>query len=63
MTDLVSESDIFPGTRRSLKRWQMHEFPMSSYFAEMLILTGWNQGKIIISRLDSHNFLHGVQRD
>jgi len=37
MTDLVTVSDIFPGTKRSLRRWQMHEFPMSSYFVEMPI--------------------------
>ena len=42
MTGLVSMSVIFPGTKKSLKRWQMHEFPKSSYFAEMLILIGWN---------------------
>jgi len=37
MTDLVTVSDIFPGTKRSLRRWPMHEFPMSSYFIEMPI--------------------------
>ena len=36
-TDLVIVSDIFPVTKRSLKRWLMHEFPMSSYFVGMLI--------------------------
>ena len=63
MIGWVSVLGIFPETKRSLKRWRMHEFPMSSYFAEMLILIGWNQGKIVASRLDNHNFLHGVQRD
>jgi len=62
MIDLVSVSGIFPETKRSLRKWRMHEFPMSSYFAEMLILIEWNQGKIVASRLDNHNFLHGVQR-
>jgi len=50
MIDLVTMSDIFLGTKRSLRRWQMHEFPMSSYFAGMLILIGWNQGKIVAHR-------------
>ena len=38
MTGLVTVSDIFLEIKRSLKRWRMHKFPMSSYFAEMLIL-------------------------
>jgi len=38
MTGLVTVSDIFLEIKRSLKRWWMHKFPMSSYFAEMLIL-------------------------
>jgi len=50
MTDLVTMSDIFLETKRSLKRWPMHGFPMSSYFAEMLILIEWSQGKIIVHR-------------
>jgi len=50
MTDLVTVLGIFPGTKRSLRRWQMHEFLMSSYFVEMLILIEWNQGKIVVSR-------------
>ena len=50
MTDLVTVLDIFPETKRSLKRWPMHEFPMSSYFAETLILIEWSQGKIIVLR-------------
>jgi len=40
MTDLVNMSDIFPETKRSLRKWRMHVFPMSSYIAEMLILIG-----------------------
>jgi len=50
MTGLVSMSGMFPETKRSLRRWRMREFPMSSYFAEMLKLIGWNQGKIAASR-------------
>ena len=50
MTGLVTVSDIFPETKRSLRRWQMHEFPMSSYSAEMLILIEWSQGKIVANR-------------
>jgi len=38
MTGLVSLSGIFPETKRSLRRWWMREFPMNSYFVEMLIL-------------------------
>jgi hypothetical protein len=38
MTDLVNVLGIFPETKRSLRKWRMHGFPMSSYFAEMLIL-------------------------
>ena len=30
---LVIVFNIFLGIKKSLKRWQMHEFPMSSYFA------------------------------
>jgi len=50
MIGLVSVSVIFPETKRNLRRWRMREFPMSSYFVEMLILIGWNQGKIVINR-------------
>jgi len=61
-TGLVIMLNVFLGTRKSLKRWPMHEFPMSSYFVGMLILIGWSQGKVITHRQGSHNFLHGVQR-
>ena len=37
---LVIVLNIFPGIRKSLRRWLMHEFPMSSYFAGMPILIG-----------------------
>jgi len=38
MTGLVNVLAIFQETRRSLKRWQMHEFLMSLNFAGMLTL-------------------------
>jgi len=57
---LVIALNIFLGTRKSLKRWLMHEFPMSSYFVGMLILIGWSQGNVVAHRQGSHNFLHGV---
>ena len=50
MTSLVTMSGIFLETKRSLRRWQMHEFPKCSYFAEMLIPIEWSQGKIIANR-------------
>jgi len=50
MIGLVTVSDIFPEIKRSLKKWRMHEFPMSSYFAGMLILIEWSQGKIATHR-------------
>jgi len=62
MIGLVIVLNIFPGSRKSLKRWQMHEFLMSSYFAGMLILIGWSQGNIVVHRQGSHHFPHGVRR-
>jgi len=50
MIDLVTVSGTFLGTKRNLRRWQMHEFAMSSYSAGMLIPTEWSQGKIVINR-------------
>jgi hypothetical protein len=50
MIDLVTVLDTFPGTKRNLKKWRMHEFPMSSYFVGMLILIEWSQGKIVVHR-------------
>jgi len=47
MIDSVTVLDTFPGTKRSLKRWQMLGFPMSSYFAGMPIPIEWSQGKIV----------------
>jgi len=62
MTGLVIVWHIFPGTKRSLKKWPMLEFLMSSYSVEMPIPIRWSQGKVIAHRQDSHSFLHGVQR-
>jgi len=62
MIGLVIVLNIFLGTRKSLKRWLTHEFPMSSYFAGTLILIEWSQGNIVVHRQDSHHFPHGVQR-
>jgi len=50
MIGLVIVLNIFPGTKMSLRRWLMHKFPTSSYFAGMPILIGWSQGKIIAHR-------------
>jgi len=60
---LVVVLDIFPGIKKNLRRWLMHEFSMSSYFAGTLILIGWSQGNIVVRRQGSHHFPHGVQRD
>jgi len=57
---LVIVLNVFSGTRKSLKRWLMREFPMSSYFAGTLILIGWTQGNIVVHRQGSHHFPHGV---
>ena len=62
MIDLVTVSNIFPGTRKSLKRWKMLEFPMSSYFVWMPIPIEWSQGKFVSNRQDNRNFLHGAQK-
>jgi len=35
------------GARKNLKKWLVHGFPMSSYFAGMPTLIGWSQGKIV----------------
>jgi len=60
-TDLVIVLHIFSGTKKNLKRWQMHEFSMSSYFAGTLILIGWSQGNIVVHQRGSLHFPHGVQ--
>jgi len=54
--------NIFPGIKKSLKRWQMLGFPMSSYFAGMLIPIMSSQGNIAVHRQGSHHFPRGVQR-
>jgi len=61
-TGLVTVSNIFPGTRKSLRSWLMHEFPTSSYFAGMPIRIGWSQGKVIVQQQGRSRFLHGAQR-
>jgi len=53
---------IFPGIRKSSKKWLMHGFPMSSYFAGMPIRIEWSRGKIVAQQQGSSSFLHGVQR-
>jgi len=63
MTGLVNVLAIFQETNRSLRRWQMHEFSMSLYFAGMLILIGWNQGRLTINKCGGHNFPNGVHKD
>jgi len=60
MIDLVILLNTFPGIKRSLKRWRMLEFPMSSYFVGMLILIGWSPGKVVAHQQGSHSFLRGV---
>jgi len=42
--------NIFPGTRKNLKRWLMHGFLMSSFSAGTPILIGWSQENIIAHR-------------
>jgi hypothetical protein len=37
MRGLVNALDTFQGIKRSLKRWQMQEFPMKKYFTGILI--------------------------
>jgi len=60
MIGLVIMFNIFPGTKKNLKRWLMHDFPMSSYFVGTPILIGWSQGIIVVHWQGSHHFPHGV---
>ena len=60
---LVNVSSIFPGTRKSSKRWLMRGFPMSSYFAEMLTRIVWSQGRTDARQQGKSRFLHGVLKD
>jgi len=62
LTGLVIVLDIFLGIGKSLKKWLMHEFPMSSYFAGTPIHIGWSQGNIIVHRQGGHHFPRGVKR-
>jgi len=48
MIGLVTVLNTFLGTKKNWRRWLMHWFPMSSYFAGMPILIGWSQGKIVV---------------
>jgi len=50
MTGLEIELNIFSRIRKSLRKWLMHGFPMSSYFVGMLTLIRWSQGKIVAHR-------------
>jgi len=50
MIDLVTMLGTFLGIKKSLKKWQMLEFPMSSYFAGMLTPIEWSQGKVVAHR-------------
>jgi len=45
---LVIILNIFLGIRKSLRRWLMHEFRMSTYFGGTLILIGWSQGNVVV---------------
>jgi len=49
-TSLAIVFNTFLGTRKSLKKWLMRGFLMSSFFAEMPILTRWSQGRIVAHR-------------
>jgi len=42
--------NIFPGTRKNLKRWLMRGFPMSSSSIGTPILIRWSRGRIIAHR-------------
>jgi len=63
MTGLVNVVVIFQGTKKNVKKWQMHGFSMSLYFAGMLILIGWSQGKFATNRYRKHSFPSGVPKD
>ena len=40
----------FPRNQEELEEMVDAQFPMSSYFAGMLILIEWSQGKIVVHR-------------
>jgi len=54
MIGLVTVLNTFPGTKKNRRKWQMHGFSMSSYFAGMPILIGWSQGKIVTHTTPQH---------
>jgi len=60
MTGLVNVLVIVQGTKKKLKKWQMHVFPMNLYSIEMLIPIGWSQGKLAINQCGEHNFPNGA---
>jgi len=60
MTGLVNVLVIFQGTKKSLKKWEMHGYPMNLFSTGMLILIGWNQGRCAINQCGRHNFPSGV---
>jgi len=60
MIGLVNVLAIFQETKRSLRRWQMHESSMSLYFVGMLTLIGWNQGRLVINQCEGHSFPNGA---
>jgi len=49
LIDLANVSVIFRGIRKNLKKWQMHGFPINSYFAEIQTFIVWNQWRFAIS--------------
>ena len=57
---LVIVSNIFPGIRKSSRRWLMHEFPMNSYSAGMLTRIGWSQERTDVRQQGKSHSLHGV---
>jgi len=63
MTVLVNVLAIFQGIKRNLKKWQMHDFSMNLYSAEMLIFIGWNQRRFAISQCGKQNIPDGAWRD
>jgi len=62
MIDLVNVLVIFQETKRNLKKWQKHGFPMNLYSVEMLILIGWSQGRLAINHCEGHSFSNGAKK-
>jgi len=63
MIVLVNVLVIFQGTKKSLKKWQIHECPMNLFSVAMLTLIGWNQGRFAINQCGRHSFPSSVQKD